>query len=181
MHLVGSLPAWPFSHHVVWELFLGAGIMKQTGSVFPLRKKKVQRCISLQSELRVFWRLLMEELNVALLFLRAFLPSCPTPASSPPSPHSRPLQAGFPGLCQHAEWGGVPRPSWTRCPAAPHSGVGGPFEECPSAADWERSAAWESVWSPACVWSRLCTSVTIFILASTPSSLSSSCFCLCGR
>lgn len=62
-----------------------------------------------------------------------------------------PLQAGFPGLCQHAEWGGVLRPSWTRCPAAPHSSVSGPVEKCPPAADWERSAARQSVCSPACV------------------------------
>lgn len=62
-----------------------------------------------------------------------------------------PLQAGFPGLCQHAEWGGVLRPSWTRCPAAPHSSVSGPVEKCPPAADWEQSAARQTVCSPACV------------------------------
>lgn len=88
----------------------------------------------------------------------------------PPPPH---LQAGW--LCQHAEWGGVPRPSWTRCPAALHSGVGGPVEKCPSAAGRERSAARETVWSPACVWSRLTLSacvpsVTISVHASTSSS-----------
>ena len=82
-------------------------------------------------------------------------PTVPSPASSPPSPHSRPLQAGFPRLCQHAEWGGGPLPWWTPCPAAPHSGVGRPVEKCPPAADGERSAARESVGSPACVWSRL--------------------------
>lgn len=64
---------------------------------------------------------------------------------------SFPLQAGSPGLCQHAGWGGAPRPPRTRCPAAAHSGVGGPPEKRPAAADGERSAGRQTVCSPACV------------------------------
>lgn len=64
-----------------------------------------------------------------------------TPTSSPASPRSHPLQAGLPGLCWHTEQGGAPCPSWTQHPTAPHSGVGGPVEKCPSAADGEWSTA----------------------------------------
>lgn len=142
-------------HHVVWELFLGARNMTQR--CFDIREP------FLRSELQRFFPALAEK---GLLSHFCFWER----SSPPPPPH---LQAGW--LCQHAEWGGVPRPSWTRCPAALHSGVGGPVEKCPSAAGRERSAARETVWSPACVWSRLTLSacvpsVTISVHASTSSS-----------
>lgn len=76
--------------------------------------------------------------------LGCFFSCIPPP---PPSPRPHPLQAGFPGLCQHAERGGLHR--WTRRPAAPHPGVGGAAEKRPPAADGQRPAARESVRSPA--------------------------------
>lgn len=152
MHLFGTLPARHFSHHVVWVLFLGAGIMEQKlAATLPSEKKRYN--VAPFAIGAAHFLAALDGKVQDCTFVSESVPhsTSPTPTSSPPSPHSRPLQAGFPGLCQHAEWGGVPRPSWTRCPAAPHSGVGGPVEKCPSAADGERSTAPETVGSPACV------------------------------